>query len=152
MAEQASDRIQVNLRWIQILDKMEPFFKEKGEFRFYPRVSSDNRGGIVQEKQIPEQGFWAISDHPAWNKVDVNRVIFEGEVDDHLIVELFGEELDSLTANDQLDHYRREFTGPVASMLGWYAPGEDIPEEGDSEARDPENMPKWRVCYTIERA
>ena len=151
MAEQSGERIKVTLKWVQILDNLEPWFKEKGEFRFHTKVSSDNLGGVVHETLIPEEGFWEISDHPAWNKEDVNRVIFEGAVTDHLVVELVGEELDSMSANDFLDPYRREFAGPVESMLGWYAPGEDVPEEGPSEARDPESMSNWRICYTIER-
>jgi len=152
MAEQSGEKIKVTLRWVQILDNLEPWFKEKGEFVFHTKVASDNLGGVIHETTIPEEGFWAISDHPAWNKEDVNRVIFEGVISDHLVVELIGEEMDSLSANDFLDHYRREFSGPVEAMLGWYAPGADVPEEGESEARDPESMSNWRVCYTIEKA
>jgi hypothetical protein len=78
MAEQTGGRIRVVLRWIQILDKMEPAWKEKGEFRFTTRVSTENGGGVVQEMRFPEQGHYDISDHPAWNKVVLNRTIFEG--------------------------------------------------------------------------
>jgi hypothetical protein len=149
MAEQTGGRIRVVLRWIQILDKMEPVWKEKGEFRFTTRVSTENGGGRVQEFRFPEEGPSDISDHPAWNKVVLNRTIFEGEVEDHLVVELLGEELDMLTANDQLDVYRREFRGPPASWIGWYGPGDDTAAEINQA--DPENMSNWRVCYIIEQ-
>lgn len=146
-----SQRIKVTLKWIQILDNLEPFFKEKGEFRFRSKVSSDNRGGIVHETQFPETGYWSISDHPAWNKRHLaDRVLFEGEVDDHLVIELFGEELDDFSANDELDHYRRDFTGDVNSWMGRYGPGEDTPD--DQETDDPEAMSNWRICYHIDPA
>jgi hypothetical protein len=149
MAEQTS-RIRVVLRWIQILDTLEPAWKEKGEFRFTSRVSSENAGGVVKEMRFPEQGHYEISDHPAWNKVVMNRNIFEGEVSDHLVVELLGEELDTLSANDHLDTYRREFRGEPSAWFGWYGPGDDTTQEVNSA--DPENMSNWRVCYVIEQA
>jgi hypothetical protein len=150
MAEQIGGRIRVVLRWIQILDKMEPAWKEKGEFRFTSRVATENGGGLVQEMRFPEQGHYDISDHPAWNKVVLNRTIFEGSVQDHLVVELRGEEIDTLTANDQLDAYRREFRGAPSGWIGWYGPGDD--SGADINPADPENMSNWRVCYVIENA
>jgi hypothetical protein len=149
MAEQTGGRIKVVLRWIQILDKMEPAWKEKGEFRFTARVSSENRGGVVREMKFPEEGHYDISDHPAWNKVVLNRTIFEGEIDDHLVIELGGEEVDTFTKNDVLDSYRREFRGRPKSWAGWYGPGDDVPPDEVNTA-DPENMSNWRICYIIE--
>ena len=61
-----------------------------------------------------------------------------------------GEELDTFSANDELDHYQREFRGSVEEMIGRYAPGEDVPE--DTPEDDPESMSNWRICYYIERA
>lgn len=148
MAHETGARIKVVLRWVQILDNMEPAWKDKGEFRFTTRVSSENRGGVVKEMRFPETGHYDISDHPAWNKVVLNRTIFEGDVDDHLVVELMGEELDILTPNEQLDTYRREFRGSPVSWAGWYGPGEDAAAEYNPA--DPENMSNWRVCYEIE--
>lgn len=149
MAEQIGGRIKVVLRWIQILDKMEPAWKEKGEFRFTTRVSSDN-GNQRVEMKFPEQGHYDISDHPAWNKVVLNRTIFEGTVSDHLVVELNGEELDTMSANDQLDSYRREFTGDPRTWAGWYGPGDDA--SAAVNPADPENMSNWRICFVIEVA
>lgn len=148
MAQQTGGRIKVVLRWIQILDKMEPAWKEKGEFRFTARVSSEDRG-VLREMKFPEQGHYDISDHPAWNKVVLNRTIYEGEIGEHLIVEFNGEEVDTFSKNDMLDSYRREFRGPPARWAGWYGPGDDVPPDQVNTA-DPENMSNWRVCYIIE--
>ncbi len=138
--------VRVVLRWIQIMNKLEPAWKEKGEFRFTARVSSDDRGGIFQETTMPEEGHYAISDHPRENKLDkMNRVLFDGRVDDHLVVEMTGEEIDVLSANDPLGDYRREFRGDPTDWVGRYHPG-------DEASDDPENMPNWRICYDVELA
>ena len=143
MTEQAGQRIQVVLRWIQILDKLEPFYKETGEFVFSSRVEA---GGKVEERRFPEQGYYAISDKPGWNRLEkLNKVLYDGPAGDKLVVEMAGEELDQFSANDPLDHYRREFTGSVEDWLGHYEPV----DEGSS---DPENMSTWRICFDIKRA
>lgn len=145
MAEQGTDRIRITLRWIKILDKLEPFFKEKGEFRFRAKIASEGEGAFSAETRFPEQGYYQISDRPGWNFVELNKVIFEGDVGENLTVELFGEELDELSANDQLDDYRREFHGPVESWYGVYKPH-------DEREDDPEQLSNWHLCYVIERA
>ena len=137
-------RIRVTLKWIKILDKLEPFFKETGEFRFRSRVSSENSGGLSEETRFPEEGHYSLSDKPGWNFVTLNKVLFEGDVEDHLVVDLLGEEIDLLSANDELDRYRREFKGPVDDWAGLYEPA----DEGSS---DPEAMSNWRISYIIER-
>jgi len=140
---EAGQRIQVVLRWIQILDKLEPFYKETGEFVFSSRVES---GGKVEERRFPEQGYYAISDKPGWNRLEkLNKVLYDGPAGDKLVVEMAGEELDQFSANDPLDHYRREFTGSVEDWIGHYEPV----DEGSS---DPENMSTWRICFDIKRA
>ena len=140
MTGEAGQRIQVVLRWIQILDKLEPFFKETGEFVFRSKVES---GGKVDEFRFPEEGYYAISDKPGWNRLEkLNKVLFDGVPGDELVVELTGEELDQFSANDQLDHYRREFTGAPDQWAGHYEPV-------DEGSTDPENMSNWRVCYDI---
>ena len=137
-------RIRVTLKWIKILDKLEPFFKETGEFRFRSRVSSENSGGLSEETRFPEEGHYSLSDKPGWNFVTLNKVLFEGDVEDHLVVDLLGEEIDLLSANDELDRYRREFKGPVDDWAVLYEPA----DEGSS---DPEAMSNWRISYIIER-
>lgn len=142
MTGEAGQRIQVVLRWIQILDKMEPFFKETGEFVFKSKVSS---GGTVDEKRFPEEGYYAISDKPGWNRLEkLNKVLFDDVPGDELVVELTGEELDQFSANDLLDPYRREFTGDPAGWIGHYEPV-------DEGSADPENMSKWRICFDIQK-
>jgi len=143
MTEQAGRRIQVVLRWIQILDKLEPFFKETGEFVFRSKVES---GGKVEEYRFPERGYYSISDKPGWNRLEkLNKVLFDGVPEGELVVELSGEELDQLSANDMLDLYRREFSGNVEDWLGHYEPV-------DEGSTDPENMTNWRICYDIKVA
>lgn len=143
MTEQSGKRIQVVLRWIQILDKLEPFYKETGEFVFRSKVES---AGKVEEYRFPEDGYYAISDKPGWNRLEkLNKVLFDGVPTDNMVVELMGEELDKFSANDQLDHYRREFSGNAADWVGLYEPV-------DEGSTDPENMTTWRICFEIIEA
>jgi len=141
MTDDGDRKIRVILRWIQIKDKLEPFFKEHGEFFFRTKVST---GSEVAETRLPETGHWEISDHPRFNKVDkIDKVLFEGTAGSSMVVELFGEEIDTLSANDHLDPYRKEFSGPPESWVGRQAPG-------DEGSDDPENLSNWRLCYDIE--
>lgn len=142
MAGQQGERIRVILRKVQINDALEPFFDSEGEFRFSARVSS--RGGVVQETKIPKQGHFLITDHPSWNQKHLNEVIFEGEVADHLEIEIAGEELD-LGSSDHLPTYRRIFEGDPASWIGVYRPGDEGPA-------DPEKMKEWWVFLEVEKA
>ena len=135
--------IRVILRWIQIKDNKEAMWDDEGEFRFRSKTTT---AGESHEIKFPEQGYWSISDHPRRNKVDkIDKMLFEGAAGDSLVVELFGVELDQLTANDYLADYRREFTGGASNWIGRHQP----PDEG---TEDPENMIDWRVCYDIETA
>ena len=143
MSESGGNRIRVTLRWIQIKDNKEAAWDDEGEFRFRSKVTS---GNDVQEHEFPKEGFWSISDHPRRNKVDkIDKVLFEGAAGDSLVVEMFGVELDQLTANDHLEDYRREYTGPMSSWVGRHQPT-------DEGVGDPENMSDWRICYDIEQA
>lgn len=141
MSENGGSRVRVILRWIQIKDNKEAIWDDEGEFRFRSKVTTS---GESHEIEFPEQGHWSISDHPRRNKVDkIDKVLFEGDAGDSLVVELFGVELDQLTANDHLEDYTREFTGPASSWIGRHQPT-------DEGTGDPENMVDWRVCYDIE--
>ena len=137
-------RIRVTLKWIKILDNLEPFFKETGEFRFRSRISSESGEGFSHETRFPEEGHYSLSDKPGWNYVTLNKVLYEGDADDHLVVELFGEEIDLLSANDELDHNRREYRGPVDEWAQLYEPA-------DEGSDDPEAMSNWRISYIIEK-
>ena len=143
MSENGGSRVRVILRWIQIKDNKEAMWDDEGEFRFRSKITTS---GESHEIEFPEQGYWSISDHPRRNKVDkIDKVLFEGDAGDSLVVELFGVELDQLTANDHLEDYSREFTGPASSWIGRHEPT-------DEGTGDPENMVDWRVCYDIEEA
>jgi hypothetical protein len=143
MSENGGSRIRVILRWIQIKDNKEPIWDDEGEFRFRSKITT---AGESHEVEFPAQGYWSISDHPRRNKVDkIDKTLFEGESGDSMVVELFGVELDQLTANDHLAGYRREFAGPASSWIGRHQPT-------DEGTDDPENMVDWRICYDIEEA
>ena len=143
MSQNGGNRIRVTLRWIQIKDNKEAMWDDEGEFRFRSKVTT---GDSVTELEFPEQGYWAISDHPRRNKVDkIDKELFEGEVGDSLIVELSGVELDQMSANDQLQDYRREYTGDPSTWVGRHQPT-------DEGSDDPENLSDWRICYDIELA
>ena len=143
MSENGVERIRVILRWIQIKDNKEAVWDDEGEFRFRSKITTD---GESHEVEFPEQGYWSISDHPRHNKVDkIDKTLYEGAVGDSLVVELFGVELDQLTANDHLEDYRREFFGAASSWIGQHQPT-------DEGTGDPENMVDGRVCYDIEQA
>lgn len=143
MAAQSGERIRVILRKVQINDNLEPFFDNEGEFRFNVRVSSRDQG-LLAETNIPRQGHFLITDDPSWNRRHLNEVIFEGEVRDHLEVEILGEEID-IGPNDHLPTYRREFTGDPSTWVGMYQPG-------DEGSNDPERMEQWWIFLEIQKA
>ena len=143
MSDNGGGQIRIILRWIQIKDNKEAMWDDEGEFRFRSKVTT---AGSTHEIEFPEQGYWSISDHPRRNKVDkIDKTLYEGPYGDNLIVELFGVELDNLSANDHLVDYRREFTGDASTWVGRHQPT-------DEGSADPENMTDWRVCYDIEMA
>lgn len=133
--------IRVTLRWLQVLDKLEPWYKNKGEFVFWTRVTSGER---IVERRFPEQGHYPISDHPRWNRLDhLNKVMYEGEAGDSLRIEVRGVETDRFSTDDELERYSREFSGPAGSWVGRHQPGDEGPS-------DPEAMSDWRICYDVE--
>lgn len=143
----AATRIRVTLRYLEILDRKD--LDEYGEFVFQFKGSVPERS-VTQEIRIPEKGHLQISDHPSMNRLSMNKVIFEGEVSDgeSLVLEATGEELDLLSANDQLAPYRREFTGPVSAWLGEHTPW----DQGSDEQADPEQLGDWRFGFAIEKS
>jgi hypothetical protein len=146
MAEGSGERIRVILRMVQIHDDLEPAWEDEGEFRFTATVSSRNRGGIEVKTVLPsEDGHYKIMDNPAWNRLQLDKTLFEGEVDDHLDVKIIGEELDFLSANDQLDPYHRVFEGDPSSWVGYYHPG-------DEGSGDPERRSNWWIYLEVEPA
>jgi hypothetical protein len=143
MGTQQGESIKVILRKVQINDNLEPFFKDEGEFRFTARVSSG--GQLLNEVRLPKEGHYEISDHPTWNQRHLNEVIYEGPVNGNLEIEVLGEELDTLSANDHLTPYRRVFDGPADSWVGYHRPG-------DEGINDPERMKDWWIFLEILKA
>jgi hypothetical protein len=141
MSYNGGGQIRVTLRWIQIKDNKEAMWDDEGEFRFRSKITTS---GYSHELEFPEKGYWSISDHPRRNKVDkIDKILYEGRHGSDLVVELFGVELDNLSANDHLADYRREFAGDASAWIMRHQPT----DEGSS---DPENMVDWRVCYDID--
>ena len=108
------ERIRVILRNIQIHDNMEPAWEDEGEFRFKARVIAD-KDIPGQEMTLPsEDAYYKVSDHPARNRIYLNKVLFEGEVEGRLQVEIRGEELDRVSSNNELEPYVRTWEGDPA--------------------------------------
>lgn len=143
MAKGGAQRIRVTLRWIQIKDNKEAPWDDEGEFRFRATVTTGDR---TQVTELPEGGYWSISDHPRRSRVEkIDKVLYEGEAGDSLVIEISGFEMDQLSGNDRLAPYRREYSGDPSSWLGPHQPT----DEGSS---DPESMVDWRLAYDIELA
>lgn len=145
MSNAAPKRIRVVLRWIQILDVKEPFFRRAGQFRFVSTISAGENGRELK-KTLPESGSLTVSDSFAQNRVTFDTVLYEGEATDSLSIRIEGEEVDRLSKNDPLPVYQRDFSGDPAGWLGWYGPGDEAPDD------EKENLESWRVCYIIEGA
>lgn len=146
MGDQKGERIRVIFRSLQIHDAKD--IDGEGEFRFTARVTTRSGGGEnVTETKLPRQKkFYRIMESQAWNRLTLDETLFEGVVDgDEMEVEILGEEVDLLKKNDELEPYRRTFTGPPSSWIGSYRPG-------DEGADDPERMKSWWVFLDIEKA
>jgi hypothetical protein len=144
MSTTGGTKIRVILKMIQIHDNLESALEDEGEFRFDCTVSSTD--GISVKTRLPrEKKFYRISDNPAWNRLTLDEVLFEGEVTDNLTVEILGEELDFIKPNDHLTPYRRVFEGDPAGWIGLHHPG-------DEGSADPERMTDWWVYLEVQQA
>jgi hypothetical protein len=141
----AAHRLRITVNYVEILDRKD--LDEHGEFVFEFTGTIADRD-VVQTKKIPETGYISISDHPSMNKVTLNKVIFEGEVNDGegFVLEATGTELDRFSANDHLNPYRRDFSGDVSGWAGKYGPW----DEGSKHDSDPEQLGDWRLAYTVD--
>ncbi len=132
-------RVCVTLKWIQITDNMEPGSEALGEFVFTSRVTGSEG---TSERRLPPEGSWFISEKPGKNRVKLDEVLYLGDVENDLQIELSGEEQDRITGSDSLPAYERSFSGPPSSWVGLHGPG----DEGDE---DPESLAGWRIGYEI---
>jgi len=134
--------VRVILEKIQILDDREPFYKGKGEFRFYAKVYSPDNGGTVENSTLPQHGHYSLGDTPGNNEVLLNQVIFDSFVENQLFIQLGGLELDTFDPDDKLCTYKRIFSGDPGEWIGNYA--------AHSGEMDMENIGGWKVWYKIE--
>jgi hypothetical protein len=143
----SSTPIRVVLRYIEILDSHD--LDGTGEFVFEFKASVPE-SGLAREVRIPEQGHIEISDHPSMNKMTMEKELFHGVVEDGetLVLEAKGTELDRFSANDELNPYRREFSGPVNDWIGEHGPW----DEGGHDTADPEQLGDWRFAFRIEQS
>ena len=145
MVEEQRDRarrVRVVVERIQILNTLEPWFKGQGEFVFHAHVKTRNLGGLDRDTRMPASGFYAASDQPGQDIIEIETVVFDDLVVDELGIEIAGVELDTFDPDDEVGRYRRAFRGDPASWSGQYGPSDD--------PIDPEDMDNWRIWYRIE--
>lgn len=135
-------RVRVVVERIQILNTLEPWFKGQGEFVFSARVRTRIPGDLDRQTRMPESGFYAASDHPGQDMIEIEAVVFDDLVVNELGIEISGLELDTFDPSDEVGRYRRAFRGDPISWTGQYGPSDD--------PIDPEDMDNWRVWYRIE--
>ena len=99
---QKGKKVRVILEKIQIDDDREPFFKGKGEFRFFAKVWTPDNGGILTERVFPESGHFKLSDRPGGNEVVLDALLFEDWAEDTLAIQIGGVELDTFDPDDRL--------------------------------------------------
>lgn len=143
---EGSRSVRFVLDWIEITDSMD--LDSVGEFRFLFRVRSDRRG-LLRDTRLPEHGTVSISEDSAHNHLGpLDLLLYEGAIEEGevLTLEATGEEVDTLTANDELEWYERSFTGDPASWIGTYSPR----DEDGGGGPDPERRAQWRLSYRVE--
>jgi len=137
-------RLRVVLEKIQISDDREPFFKGKGEFRFFAKVWTPDNGGILSEHVLPEKHYFKLGDLPGKNEVELNRVLFDNWAASELAIRIGGVELDTFDPDDRLPSFTRVFSGDPVTWYGSYAP--------TTGAVDPQDLGGWKLWYRIEPA
>ena len=141
---QNGKKLRVVLEKIQIADDREPFFKGKGEFRFFAKVWTPDNGGILTERVFPENGYFKLSDLPGSNEVVLNAVVFDDWVESKLAIQIGGVELDTFDPDDRLLPFKRVFGGDPTEWHGHYAP--------TGEAVDLQDLDGWKLWFRIEPA
>lgn len=140
--KQKGQRLRVILDKIQILDDREPFFKGKGEFRFYSKVFSPDNGGILTKHTFPSSGYFSRGEAAGENEIQLEQVIFDDFVEKALFIQIGGLELDTIDPDDQLCTYKRLFTGKPLDWIGGYA--------AHSGEMNIEDVGGWKVWYRVE--
>ncbi len=141
---QNGKKTRVVLEKIQITDDREPFFKGKGEFRFFAKAWTPDNGGILSKRVFPERGCFKLSDLPGTNEVVLDTVLFEDWAEGELAIQVGGFELDTFDPDDRLNEFKRVFNGDPAGWTGSYAPTGGVV--------DPQDMDGWKIWFRIEPA
>ena len=141
---QRGQKVRVILEKIQVTDDREPWFKGKGEFRFYAKVSTADNGGQEQSKKFPLKKYYKLSDKAGQNEIVLNEPLFEGYVEHNLFVQIGGVELDTFDPDDKLCVYKRKFEGKPRDWIASYDP--------ESSQPSVEDVGGWKVWYRIEYA
>jgi hypothetical protein len=129
----------VILEKIYIVDDMDPFPKGSGEIDLEIQVNSEDYEGSVKRTHLPKHGHYKIK---SGEMVDINEIIFENVVKDHMAIRIDATEKDSTDPDDNLGSYTRIFKGDPNAWAGKYTP--------DDEIVDPENLRFWKVFYRVE--
>ncbi len=140
--KQKGQRLRVILEKIQILDDREPFFKGKGEFRFYSKIFTPDNDGIISKHTFPSSGYFSRGAAAGDNEIQLEQEIFEDFVEKALYIQIGGVELDTIDHDDQLCAYKRLFKGKPLEWIGEYA--------AHSGEMNIEDVGGWRLWYRIE--
>jgi hypothetical protein len=141
---QKGKKVRITLEKIRIDDDREPFFKGKGEFRFFTKVWTPDNGGILTERVFPGTGHFTLSDRPGSNEVVLEALLFEGWAESTLALQIGGVERDTFDPDDRLPPFKQVFRGDPYGWLGRYAPTGD--------AVDLHDVGGWKLWYRIEPA
>lgn len=141
---QNGQRIKVILEKIQVTDDLESWFKGKGEFQFYSKVSTPDNGGQEQNMKFPLNKYYKLSDKADRNEIVLNETFFEGYVENNLFVQIGGVGLATFDPDDKLCIYKRRFRGNPRYWIGSYNP--------ESSQPSAEDIGGWMVWYRIEYA
>lgn len=141
---QRGQKVRVILEKIQVTDDQKPWFKGKGEFRFYAKVSTPDNGGQEQNNRFPLGKHYKVSDKAGQNEIVLNEPLFEGYVERSLFVQIGGVELETFDPDDTLCVYKRKFDGRPRDWIASYNP--------ESSQPSVEDVGGWKVWYRIEYA
>lgn len=141
--DQRGQPIRVVLEKIRITDDREPWWKGKGEFKFQSRVSTPNNGNQTQKRELPWDKYYSRGARAGENEIILEESVFEGYVENKLLIEVGGVELDTFDADDRLSTYKREFMGAPATWIGSYSP---------QASGGVEDTGGWQIWYRVEYA
>lgn len=141
---QRGQKVRLVLEKIQVTDDREPWFKGKGEFQFYAKVSTPDNDGQEQSEKFPLKKYYKLSDKAGQNEIVLNEPLFEGYVEHNLFVQIGGVEMDTFDPDDKLSVYKRVFKGVPKDWIASYDP--------ESSQLSVEEVGGWKVWYRIEYA